>query len=139
MSGDLGLSSGTNVDVEAASCPNEEQTYKLTAKSENGSEILSMKIKSGTVPGQSSSKVGSYQDTIELTTPDFERSKWLEESSYEFPGQPRTPSNNEMRKLRQKYRPKLEEASSEAQEEEVLEQMWEEAAEIELDEIERSV
>lgn len=74
-----------------------------------------------------------YEALKKLTEPDLEGRAWVENTEYDSAGDIPSPTYGEMEDLREKYGDRLEEAGTEAEEQEVLQEMWDEAAEMDLE------
>jgi hypothetical protein len=74
-----------------------------------------------------------YEALKKLTEPDLEDRAWVENTEYDSAGDIPSPTNEEIEDLRGRYEERLEDAATEAEEREVLQEMWDEAAEMELE------
>ncbi|MFB6116672.1 MAG: hypothetical protein ABEK10_04140 [Candidatus Nanosalina sp.] len=110
----------------------ENGSYEFRARSGDG-ETLYLKISSTRDDEFATSGIDSYQALRKLTEPDFEDPEWVDASGYESGRDIASPGFDEMDELRDRYRERIDNAASDREEREILAEMWEEAAEMELD------
>lgn len=111
----------------------EENSFELRARVADNEEEYWMKLDHGRENEPVSSGIDNYNNLKNLVEMDTQGHDWIKQTNHDSAADMTSPSYDEMHELREKYRPELEDASNEAQKEEILEQMWEEAAEMELD------
>lgn len=110
-----------------------EGTKEMRARTgNNDDDTLYMQIKSSedaeyVIPG-----IESYQAIKKLTNEDLKDENWEPENHESVRDVP-SPTYDEMDELKSKYEDRLKDAETKEKKEEVLEEMWEEAADMELD------
>ena len=103
-------------------------------RARNGENVeFYMQISSSAESEYVTEGIDNYSALRELTESDLEDGSWIEASDYDSADEVVSPAYDEMDELSAKYGERLENAATEEEEREVLEEIWDEAAEMELD------
>lgn len=107
---------------------NEDGTIEMRASTQNPDEDLYFKIYSKEQENPGLESFGGWKQVVE---PDYNHDKWpVDAKDVE---DVKSPSYEEMDELREKYEEQLEQAETDEEHRNVLEKMWEEAAETDLE------
>ena len=109
----------------------EDGTRELRAR--EGDTELFMQFSDSTDSEYVTAGVHSYSAWRKLTESDLEEGSWITSTDHDSAREVASPTYDEMDELSARYEQRLENAVTDEDEREVLEEMWDEAAEMELE------